>query len=280
MPVINPDAPDALTPQPPGPCNWPVDVTCCPELAAAPIQLQGTVTAWATFILDALTGRRFAQCPVNYRPCGPRCMQGFGYLAFPVGSPQSGGGGLPWMTPYIDSGIWRNCGCAGGCSCRASFEVPFPTPVAQVDQVMIDGVILDPSAYRMDLYRGIPTLVRTDGDPWPECQDMDADNDEVGAFTITYQPGELLPVAGQIAAGLLACEFLKACQGAECALPQQLASMSRNGIEVQVVDPAALLDDGKTGVALVDLWVKSVNPYARAQRSRVRSPDLAGPRFS
>lgn len=278
MPVIEP-APTVL-PVAPGPCDWPVNIVCCPELGTAPILLQETAVTWATQILDALTGRRFAQCPVNYRPCGPRCVNGFGYLAFPVGAPQSGGGGLPWMTPYIDAGIWRNCGCAGGCSCRAACEVPFPTPVAAVDSVLIDGVVLDPASYRLDSYRGIPTLVRTDGECWPQCQDMDVDHDEVGAFTIVYQPGDPLPEAGQIAAGLLACEFLKACQGEECALPQQLSSLSRNGVEVTVVDPETLLEDGRTGIAQVDLWVRSVNPAGRTRRTRVLSSDLSGPRFS
>lgn len=261
-------------------CEWPIDTTCCPDWATYPAAVQADATSWATEILNSLTGHRFAQCPVNYRPCGPRCMNGIGYLAFPVGAPQSGGGGLPWMTPYIDSGVWRNCGCAGGCSCRASHEVPFPGPVAAVTEVMIDGVVLAATNYRLDSYRGTPVLVRTDGEPWPECQDMDADADELGAFTITYQPGEVLPAAGRIAAGLLACEFAKACQGADCVLPQQLSSLSRNGVEVTVVDPATLLDNGLTGIANVDLWVRSVNPHRRMQRSRVRTPDLSGPRFS
>lgn len=261
-------------------CDWPIDTTCCPDWATYPAGVQTDATTWATEILDALTGRRFGQCPVNYRPCGPRCLTGFGYLTWPVGSPQSTGAGVPWMTPYIDAGIWRNCGCAGGCSCRASHEIPFPTPVASVTEVRIDGLVLDESAYRLDYYRGIPVLVRTDGDPWPQCQDMDADANEAGAFVIVYVPGEVLPLAGRIAAGLLACEFAKSCQGQECALPQQLASLSRNGVEVQVVDPATLLDNGKTGVALVDLWVRSVNPSGRSQRSRVLSGDLAGPRYT
>lgn len=278
MPVIEP-AP-AIAPTPPGPCDWPIDTTCCPDWATFSPAIQANATAWATQILDALTGRRFAQCALNYRPCGPRCVTGFGYLAFPVGSPQSGGGGLPWMTPYVDAGIWRNCGCAGGCSCRAACEVPFPTPVAAVTEVIIDGLVLDPTAYRLDSYRGIPVLVRTDGECWPECQDMALDPDEVGAFTIVYQPGELLPLAGRIAAGLLACEFAKDCAGQECALPQQLSSLSRNGVEVQILDPSSLLDEGLTGIAQVDRWIRAVNPYRLAQRSRVRSPDLAGPRFN
>lgn len=267
------------TPTPPGPCDWPINTDCCPTWDSYPAELQDAATAWATQILDALTGRQFAQCPVNYRPCGPRCEFGSGYFTWPVGAPANGAG-FPWMTPFIDAGVWRNCGCAGGCSCRASHEVPFPTPVAEVIEVNIDGVELDSSAYRLDIYRGAPVLVRTDGEPWPQCQDMDADADEAGAFVIVYRPGKMLPLAGEIAAGELACEFAKLCTGGDCVLPQQLASMSRNGVEIQVSDPTELLGQGLTGIANVDMWIRAVNPYRRAQPSRVYSPDLSGPRFT
>lgn len=279
-PVINPALPDTPGPRPPGPCTWPVDTSCCPEWSSFSPAVQGNAVAWATQILDALTGRRFAQCSVNYRPCGPTCNTTFGYLTWPVGSPSSTGGGMPWMIPYVDAGVWRNCGCEGACSCRARCEVPFPGPVAQVAEVRIDGIILDSSAYRVDLYRGAPVLVRTDGDCWPKCQDMSLDPDEVGSFVIVYQPGELLPVAGQLAAGQLACEFAKSCVGQDCALPQQLASLSRNGIEVQVVDPAAVLEQGLTGLANVDLWIRSVNPFRKQNRSRVYSSDVLRARFT
>jgi hypothetical protein len=277
-PVIEPAA--EVPPPAPGPCEWPIDTTCCSEWSTFSPTVQANATAWATEILDALTGRRFGQCAVNYRPCGPRCSTSFGYLTWPVGSPASGGGGLPWMMPYIDAGIWRNCGCTGGCTCRAACEVPFPTAVAAVTEVMIDGIVLDPSAYRLDSYRGNPVLVRTDGECWPDCQDMALDADAVGAFTIVYQPGEALPLSGRIAAGLLACEFAKDCVGQECSLPQQLASLSRNGVEVQVVDPSDLLENGLTGIARVDQWIRAVNPFRRTRASRVYSPDIPGPRLS
>lgn len=280
MPVINPVVPGSSGPTAPGPCTWPVDTSCCPDWSTYSPSVQGNAVAWATQILDALTGRRFSQCAVNYRPCGPTCNTTFGYLTWPVGSPSSTGGGMPWMIPYVDAGAWRNCGCEGACSCRAACEVPFPGPVAQVAEVRLDGVVLDPTAYRMDIYKGVPTLVRTDGECWPKCQDLNLDVDDVGSFVIVYQPGELLPVAGQLAAGQLACEFAKACAGQDCALPQQLASLSRNGVEVQVMDPTALLDQGLTGLANVDLWVRSVNPFRRPQRSRVYSPDVPKGRFS
>lgn len=280
MPVINPTVPAAAVPAEEGPCTWPLDTSCVADWATFPPAVQSAATAWATYILWALTGRQYGPCSLTIRPCGPKCAGPNGYLAFPVGSGSTTSVGAPWMIPWIDNGVWRNCGCTGGCSCSAPCEVALPGPVAFIDEVMIDGVVLDPSAYRLDNHRGIAVLVRIDGLCWPDCQDMAADNDEVGAFAITYQRGIPVPRAGQIAAGELAGEFAKACQGAECALPQQLSSLSRNGVEVQVVDPASLLADGLTGVANVDLWVRAVNPYRRASRARVLSPDLAGPRFS
>jgi hypothetical protein len=278
MPVIEPLI-GPTDPVLPGPCDWPIDVSCCPEWSTFSATVQGNATVWATQVLDALTGRRFEQCAVNYRPCGPKCAQSFGYLTWPVGA-SANGGGMPWMIPWVDAGVWRNCGCTGGCTCRAACEVPFPGPVSSISEVLIDGVALDPAAYRLDSHKGVPVLVRTDGVCWPECQDMALDINEVGSFTIVYRPGTGLPTAGRIAAGLLACEFAKACAGQDCALPQQLASLSRNGVEVQMVDPASLLADGLTGIANVDLWVRSVNPQRKAQRSRVYSSDLVGPRYS
>lgn len=278
MPVIEP-AP-AIVPAAPGPCDWPIDTSCCPDWDTYSPTVQANATAWATEILDALTGRRFSQCAVNYRPCGPRCNTSFGYLTWPVSAQGDGGGGMPWMIPYVDSGVWRNCHCTGGCSCRAAHEVPFPGSVAEVVEVWVDGLLLDPSAYRLDSYKGMPVLVRIDGDPWPQCQDMALGAQDVGAFTIVYQPGELLPVAGRLAAGELACEYARACTGAACALPQQLQSLSRNGVEVQIVDPNAILEQGLTGNARVDLWIKAVNPFRRPARGRVYSSDMPGPRFS
>jgi hypothetical protein len=261
------------------PCEWPLDTGCCPDWDTYDPAVQTAATDWATGILDALTGRRFSQCPVTVRPCGQRCQSWGGYMTYPVGSPSATGVWGAWMVPYVDgTGTWRNCGCAGSCTCRASCEVPLPTPSAGVDQVMVDGVILDPSAYRVDNGR---ILVRIDGECWPECQDMDLANDALGAFAVTYRPGEELPAAGELAAGRLACEFAKACTGAgDCQLPGQLQSLSRNGVQVEMVDPVSFLEEGLTGIADVDLWIRSVNPQRLASRPRVYSPDIRQPRFT
>ncbi|MFB7936673.1 hypothetical protein [Streptomyces sp. NPDC056049] len=152
--------------------------------------------------------------------------------------------------------------------------------MAAVTSVTVDGLTLNPAAYRLDSWRGIPRLVRIDGECWPQCQDMNVEPGEVGSFVITYQPGRALPLVGQIAAGEYACEIAKACVGAECALPQQMASLSRNGVDIQMIDPTTVVEDGLTGIQNVDLWIRSVNPARRAQRSRVASVDTYRGRFA
>lgn len=277
MPVINGPS---LAPEPaPGAvCAWQLDTSCCPdwETAYTP-EVRATAAAWATEILDALTGRQFAQCPVKLRPCGRRCGLWGGYLVFPVGEPAMSGVGNPWMIPYTDAaGVWRNCGCAGFCRCRATCEAYLPYGVASIETVMVDGVILDPSSYRLDEGR---ILVRTDGECWPECQDMDKADTEEGTWSVVVRPGSPLPASAAIAAGKLACEFAKACSGsADCALPQELVSLSRNGVEVQVADPQLLLDAGLTGVHEADLFIRAYNPYRLRSRPVVLSPDIPSTR--
>jgi hypothetical protein len=277
VPVIGPDD-FPPNPVPGAVCAWTIDTSCCAGWDAFDPALQETATAWATEILDALTGHQFAQCPVKLRPCGERqgCFFG-GYLAWPVNAPTSVGAGFPWMIPFVGAGgVWRNCTCAGLCRCRATCEAKMPYPIAEVLEVISDGVVLDPSAYRVDDGN---ILVRTDGVCFPRCQDLDLPDTEENTWSVTLRPGSPLPRSGAIAAGRLACEFAKLCAGdSSCALPEQLISLSRNGVEVQVADPQQLLDAGLTDIAEVNLFIKAVNPQGLRQRPRVFSPDIRQPR--
>lgn len=273
MPVIDD------SPIPPGgaTCAWALDTACCDGWDAFTTEQQDAAAAWATEILDALTGHRFAQCPVKLRPCGRRCGLYGGYLAWPVDSPASSGVGNPWMIPYVGAGgVWRNCTCPGACSCAATCEAKMPYPVAEILEIRVDGVVLDPTAYRLD---NGTIIVRTDGECFPECQNMDLPDSAEGTWSVTLRPGEPLPRSGAIAAGRLACEFAKACAGdSDCALPEQLISLSRNGVEVQVADPSTFLDNGLTGIQEVDLFIRTFNPAKLRARPRVFSPDILNPR--
>jgi hypothetical protein len=255
----------------PGPCDWDVDTTCVPGWDTDYTDEQrARAVAWATFILDALTGRQFSQCPIQVRPCGPTCGLYNGYQTYPVQSP-SGNVPGPWMNPFITGGIWRNCACAGGCGCEPSCRIDLGLPVAEVTEVRVDGLVLNPTAYQL-----IGSwLARVDGGPcWPACQDPAVPDTEEGTFSVTFRPGRALPVAGQIAAGRLAGEFIKACSGAACALPANIASLTRQGVDVEFVDPTEVLGAGRTGLREVDLFIEAVNPKGLRRRARVLSPDV------
>lgn len=256
-------------PPPPGPCDWTLNTDCVPDWDTFTPEQQAAGTDLATFVLDAFTGHQFAQCPVTVRPCGERC--GFpAYMTYPVtGFSYSGPG--PWMVPYILDGVWKNCGCAGGCRCAPACRVDLGQPVAEVTEVKVDGLVLDPSAYQL-VGRW---LARTDGgECWPSCQDPATPDTEDHTFAVTFRPGRALPVAGQIAAGKLAGEFARACGGGACALPAQLSSLTRQGSQIELLDPVEVLAAGRTGIREVDLFIESVNPSGLRQPSRVFSPDL------
>lgn len=278
-PVINPQA---AIPPPPAPseqaCSWGIDTACCPTWDSYAPELQASATAWATNILWRLTGRRFGPCTVTVRPCGSGCAFAGGYMTYPV---QTDGGWFGSLTgggffPYISNGTWFNCACVGACSCRAAQEVWLPGPVASVSEVSVEGMVLDPSAYRVD---NLNTLVRTDGGEWPRCQDMNlsAPTDDHTLF-VTYQRGTPVPPDGMVAAGMLACAFAKDCASG-CGLPGNLSTLTRQGVEITMVDPTEELGAGLTGLPQVDLWIRSVNPAALAQRGTVWSPDVEQPRM-
>jgi hypothetical protein len=254
----------------PGPCDWAIDTTCIPGWETDYTNAQRSrAISWATFMLDTLTGHQFAQCPITVRPCGTGCGVP-SYTTWPVGSPANSGPG-PWMTPYIVNGLWRNCGCRGGCDCSPACKVDLGRPVAQIDQVKVNGLVLTDTAYALVGQ----WLARTDGgECWPSCQDPAVPDTQTGTFSVTFRPGRALPVAGQVAAGLLAGEFIQACKGAACALPANISSLTRQGVDVQFVDPSEVLAAGKTGIREVDLFIEAVNPSGMKRRSRVYSPDL------
>lgn len=265
MPVIN-DVEALGDPVIPGPCDWPVDTTCIPGWATDYTNEQRSrAISWATFILDALTGHQFAQCPVTVRPCGTGCGSHVpGYMTWPAGTPG------PWMQPYIAGGLWRNCMCGGGCTCLPACRAELGIPVAEITEVKVNGLVLDESAYAMIGKH----IARIDGgECWPSCQDPAVPDTETGTFSVTFRPGRALPVAGQIAAGALAGEFIKACAGAACGLPAQVASLTRQGVDVEFVSPTDVLTDGLTGIRDVDLFVSAVNPQRLRRRSAVLSPD-------
>ncbi len=253
-----------------GPCfsSWDIDTSCCADFWATltPAE-QATATSVAVFTIWAATGRRYGPCPVTVRPCGPYCSD-------------NGIAGYSWsngvFVPYIVNGVWRNCWCgmAGGCRCEPSQQIYLPGPVASVTSVTQDGVLVDPSAYRVDDLRW---LVRTDGNAWTQCQDYDVDSG-TGTLIVSYNRGNEVPAHLMVAAGIYACEWAKACQGTACELPSRVVTLSRQGTTFQMTDIDNLLTRGLTGIQRVDQLIALENPYGVPWRMRLYSPDMDFPR--
>jgi hypothetical protein len=123
------------------------------------------------------------------------------------------------------------------------------------------GAFLDPSKYYLVDHSTIHIVA---GTPWTPC------NTE-----ITYSYGSLPPMAGRMAARVLALEFAKLWAGDEdCALPQRITSVSRQGVSYTILDQQDFLDELKTGLYVVDLFLKSVNPDKARAKARVFSVDV------
>lgn len=260
------------------PCDWPLlfpkedgyGATGCPSLDRVTPAVRDAVISAATSMLWNWTGRQFGLCEVTVRPCRDDCGKNVSTYRGRTGVPLSGLYRSPW-TPVLIGGDWFNlsCGqCANRCKCDGAWSIRLPGPIDSVTAVTIDGVVLDPSAYRVD-NRSI--LTRQDGDEWPECQDMDKPAGEVDTWSVTYQRGLPVPEHGQIAAGVLACELASAAVGADCRLPQRIQTITREGISVGVLDTFDNIKDGATGIWLIDSWVASV--VHRPKRSLVLDPD-------
>lgn len=243
------------------PCEWRiVGSDDCDALADSGIGQDAKAAAVA--YLWNWTGRRYGLCPVTIRPARVDCPE----------STYAGGRVTGW-TPVLVGGVWRNvtCGtCVGSCGCDDDVTaIRLPGPVDSVETVTIDGDVLDQAAYRVDNH-GI--LVRQDGGRWPRCQDLTEPAGETGTWTVAYTWGVPVPVGGQIAGGLLACEMAKALVGdGDCQLPERVQTITREGVTVGFLDAFDGLDAGRTGIWAVDAWVASV--MDRPTPSRVFSPD-------
>lgn len=247
------------------PCSgWNVDPGCCPDWDTYSTELQTDGAEYGAFTVWAATGRRFGLCPRIVRPCGKTC------------SSQDGGGGYYWSEgtwmPYIFAGAWRNYACGCG-RCQPDCQVWLEGPVASVTSVIMDGVVVDPATYRVDDGHW---LVRTHnvstGDCWPFTQDYNQ-NSGPGTFIVEYMQGARVPSVLQRAAGELACEWVKACLGLPCRLPQRITSIARQGVSISMVSIEDLLRHGLTGVSTVDSVIRNLNPYGLVSPMKIASPD-------
>jgi hypothetical protein len=135
-------------------------------------------------------------------------------------------------------------------------------PVTKIHSIRRrDGVILDPSAYYLVDHS---TVQAATGIPWTPCN-----------LEITYSYGTYAPTMGRMAARTLAIEFVKLFEGSDdCALPQRVTSVARQGVSYTLLDSQDFIEEMRTGIYMVDLFLKSTNPDKARAKARVFSPDV------
>jgi len=138
-------------------------------------------------------------------------------------------------------------------------------PVRGVVEVKVMGEVQDPDTY----YLGKGVLYRI-GQCFPCERDC-----ELPPVEVTYTYGIDPPALASFAMGELACEFLAALTDADCRLPSNAISVTRQGVTVDLGTAETLFDQNRLGLPLVDQFLRNANPNKLVQRSAVYSPDLA-----
>lgn len=125
-----------------------------------------------------------------------------------------------------------------------------------------NGNLIDPDTYYLSDHS---TIFGTPNAKWTSTN-----------VEVTYTYGSPPPIAGKTAARILATELVKLYENDDtCALPQRVTSVARQGVTYTVLDRQDFVDELRTGIYAIDLFLKSVNPDKARARSRVFSPDTA-----
>lgn len=242
--------------------EWGIDRTCLPPLPDLPdtptedqqkaydaaLARQNAAEDIAVHVMWALSGRQFGLNEVVVRPCPPAPFE---WLR-----------GIDGYVLTLDAGHWAPwpCGCLGGCEVGGPSVVHLPGPVHDVTAVTVAGVALDAGAYVLEG----DALYRRDG-VWPS-QNLGRPLGDPGTWSVTYRRGIPVPSGVDKLTGVVALEFINACDadGDECRIPRTLTQTTRRGV-THTFDPAPILAAGKTGLPEVDLWLAAVNPHHLAE---------------
>lgn len=163
--------------------------------------------------------------------------------------------------PWLRSGSywgWCSCNRSPDYGCGTVSEVKLRGyPVRDITGVKIDG-----QAFTSFAVVGGRYLQRTDGQAFPCCQDFAKADTEPGTWSVTYTFGRTPPQGGVTAAAFLGSQLYlaldpDAVNDGRCKLPKRITSITRQGVTAVVLDPLNLFADGKTGLALCDMWVAS-----------------------
>lgn len=136
------------------------------------------------------------------------------------------------------------------------------SPVHQIFEITINGEVQDLSKYQL---RNYSFIVQKNRQYW--------NLNSAQEVCVTYQYGTPPPRAGVVAATRLADELLLAYDGSDqCAIPANVTSVSRQGVDFQMFDPQTFISEGRTGIQEVDFFIQAANPGKARKRARLYSP--------
>jgi hypothetical protein len=163
----------------------------------------------------------------------------------------------------VNGQMYNLCGACSRCAHTIKLR---GVPIVNVSEVLLNDNALDLDDVEIiDRTQIAPPPLRC----WGTCADI----------TITYSYGSIPPIAGVHAATALANQFIWAnTDDDRCSLPQRVTSVSRQGVSWTLLDTQDFLEQGRTGVYSVDLFLRTVNPDKARMRPRVFSPDTASAR--
>lgn len=272
IPPVTPPVPGSAST---GPCSDWTTGDYVAEICAAAESTDTTIyepfITIASDLLFRLSGRQYpGECEMTVRPCGTGGI--CAGWAWPLTDQE-----LNWVTWAYYGGMWGWYWPDGrsGCGCHHVDRVHLPDyPVRSIVEVNIDGEVVDDSTYALREFR---FLDRLDDAVWPSCQDMRLELGEVGTWGVTYTWGMPLPASGVAAAAALACELYTESIGGECALPQGVTQITRQGVTMSRSLFAAWgMQNGlwATGIPAVDAFLQANNPQGLTGPTTVWSPDL------
>lgn len=135
-------------------------------------------------------------------------------------------------------------------------------PVRAVESVTYQGQVLVPADYYIENKK---YLVRRDG----QCWNMNS------GLEISYSSGINPPEAGKQAAIRLANELmLSVSDPAACSLPSRVTNVDNQGLSFSLLEPTDFLENGRSGIYEIDLFILAANPTNAKKKPRVFSVDL------
>lgn len=136
-------------------------------------------------------------------------------------------------------------------------------PVHRLISVEVNGVVQPLSNYQL---RNHSFIIKKDRTLW----NFHANTEVV----IEYEYGTNPPPMGMRAAVRLADELILAVENdPECAIPANVTSVNRQGYSFQMTDPQTFIDQGRTGIREVDMFIIASNPKGSSKPAKFYSPN-------